>query len=161
MGLAELEQELERLHRASFSWSLACCRYEVAEAEDVLHESYLKVMDGRARFDGHSSFKTWLFAVIRRTASERRRRAWLQPLRWFEPRAAEAPDVDLERAQRRGRVRAALVRLAARQREVLELVFFHELTVEQASAVMGVTVGTARVHYDRAKRRLLEEVGDE
>jgi RNA polymerase sigma factor (sigma-70 family) len=52
-------------------------------------------------------------------------------------------------------VRQALGRLAVRQREVLDLVFFHGLTIEEAAQVMGVALGTARVHYQRGKRRLL------
>ena len=66
--------ELERLHGASFGWAMSCCGHRREEAEDVLQTSYLKVLDGSARFAGGASFKTFLFAVIRRTAAERRRR---------------------------------------------------------------------------------------
>jgi RNA polymerase sigma factor (sigma-70 family) len=158
VGDVALERQLEVLHPASFSWALSCCRYQASEARDVLQESYLKVLDGRARFGGRAQFKTWLFSVIRRTAADRRRRAWIDPTRWFEPRDPPTPDADAERAQRRERVRQALTRLATRQREVLELVFYQDLTVEEAASAMGVTVGTARVHYDRAKKRVLQEL---
>src|SRR5438105_911030 len=66
--------QLGALHPDSFGWALACCRRERTEAEDVLQMVYLQVLDGRARFDGRSSFKTWLFSVIRRTAAGERRR---------------------------------------------------------------------------------------
>ncbi len=55
-------------------------------------------------------------------------------------------------------MQAALGALAARQREVLDLVFFHDMTIEEAARVMGVGLGTARVHYHRGKRRLAEKL---
>src|SRR6266851_1394140 len=68
-----LEQELRSLHSASFAWAVACCGYRRDEAEDVLQSVYLKMIEGRAHFHGKSSFKTWLFGVIRLTAKEKHR----------------------------------------------------------------------------------------
>jgi DNA-directed RNA polymerase specialized sigma24 family protein len=67
---------------------MRCCQGERAEAEDVLHLAYCKVLDGRARFEQRSSFKTWLFGVINRTAREQARWRWMQLARlerWFWP----------------------------------------------------------------------------
>ena len=69
----DLRDELARVHPQAYAWAVRCCRDGRAEAEDVLHEAYVRVLDGRARFDGGSAFRTWLFAVIRRTAAARRR----------------------------------------------------------------------------------------
>jgi RNA polymerase sigma-70 factor (ECF subfamily) len=161
MERATFEREIEALHAASFAWALACCRYRRQEAEDVLQETYLKVIDDRARFDGRSSLKTWLFSVIRRTAADRARRAWMRGLllaRWFTPEPpAAAPGTEGD--ERAARAVEALRTLPRRQREVLELVFYQDLTVEQAARTMGVAVGTARIHYHRGKKRLLEVVG--
>ena len=44
--------------------------------------------------------------------------------------------------------------LTDKQREVLHLVFYQDLSVREAAEVMQVTVGTARVHYDRGKKKL-------
>src|ERR671926_1848785 len=80
MDRAELERELERLHAASFGWALGCCGRDRDEAEEVLQTVYVKVLDGGATFDGRSSLKTWLFAVIRRTALAHRRTRWIRGL---------------------------------------------------------------------------------
>lgn len=128
-----------------------------------MQTTYLKIMDGRARFDGRSSLKTWLFSVIRMTALENRRKKWVRSgllSQWFEQdQALSEPPADtaqgtVERNEDRDLVLQALARLPARQREVLELVFYHDLTIAEASEAMKVSLGTARVHYDRGKKEL-------
>ena len=59
MTREDLTQEIERLHPASFSWALSCCRRDREEAEEVVQASYLKLLSGQARFAGRSSFKTF------------------------------------------------------------------------------------------------------
>ncbi len=159
-----LEGEIERLYPASYSWALSCCRFRRQEAEDVLQSAYLKVLDGRARYDGRSSVRTWLFGVIRKTALDARRRRWLEALGLVRlnhangvPPQAVASDEQAGDDQRRARILRALAGLSARQREVLDLVFYHGMTVAEAAEVMGVSLGAARVHYDRGKRRLGRE----
>src|SRR2546428_10760806 len=77
MTSKQLEDELERLHPASFAWALGCCRRNREEAEEVLQSSYVKVLEGKARFDGHLSFRTFLLCVIRTTAAQSPPRAFL------------------------------------------------------------------------------------
>jgi RNA polymerase sigma-70 factor (ECF subfamily) len=159
----DLAAELERLHPASFSWALSCCRYSREEAEEVLQASYLKLLEGTARFAGRSSFKTFLFGVIRRTAAERRRRTAFQALflrRWADD-PGSAPIAERATPEPVERLDAALARLPRRQREVIELRLQHELTIEEAAAAMAISVGSARVHYARAKDRLRRLLAEE
>ncbi len=168
MERAQLDSELEDLHAASFGWALACCGRDREEAEEVLQSAYLKVFAGKARFDGRSTFRTWLFGVIRLTAAEERRRNIVRRFRAAVRAAAYAaiapsdpgpdPNTALENAQRQERLLSALGELASRQREVLQLVFYHDMTIEDAAAVMSVSLGTARTHYERGKARLLEKL---
>ena len=161
METEELRTLLEQHHASCFGWALGCCRRDPAEAEDVLQIVYLKVLDGKARFNGTASFKTWLFAVIRNTASDQRRKNVLRGLTML--RAAERgatairterPDDSAYRAEIQGMFQRALARLPRRQREALELVFYHELSLQEAATVMGVSLGSARTHYERGKKRL-------
>ncbi len=154
------EGELERLHPASFSWAMACCGRNREEAEDVLQIAYLRVLDGRARFEGRSSFKTFFFGVIRRTAAEQRRRRRLFQWTGLSRVAATgesrepSPEEVAAGSEEASRLRRALAKLARRQREVLDLVFGHELTLEEAAGVLGISIGSARTHYHRGKSRL-------
>jgi len=118
---SEIERCLEQLHAESFGWALACCHRDYDDAEEVLQIAYLKILEGKAVFDGRSTFKTWLFAVIRFTAWERFR--WKNARRritaFFTP--TESADERIERNETAARLVRALATLATRQREVLEL----------------------------------------
>lgn len=167
MNRAELEQDLEALHPASFAWALGCCDRDRDDAEEVLQTVYVQIFDGKARFDGRSSLKTWLFAVIRRTAVRHRRTRWLRGLLFRSDFAGEVADESesserrLVRRERAAALVRALARLACRQREVLDLVFYHDMTIEQAGATLGISVGSARVHYERGKKRLHALLGED
>ena len=166
----ELRAQLEALHPESFGWALACSDGDPGRAESVLQRSYLKVLEGggAASFAGRSSFKTWFFGVVRNTAREDRRRAIWRKLRLLPQEAADAvvssrnpsflnPAEDtLFESELREQFRRMLAELPRRQREVLHLVFYQELTIEEAAAAMSVGVGSARTHYERGKKRLKE-----
>jgi RNA polymerase sigma-70 factor (ECF subfamily) len=163
MDAHELQGELERLHAASFGWALWCCNQKLEEAAEVLQMTYMKVLEGRARFDGKSSFRTWLFGVVRYTAREYRRQAWLRAtlaMNWLALRPSQKSDPGPESAvchSESSRIlRQAVDRLPQRQRQVLHLVFYQEMTVEEAGKVLGIALGTARQHFERGKSRLRE-----
>ena len=166
MDDVELRVQLERVHADCFGWAMSCCGRNRDDAEEVLQTVYLAVLDGRARYDARSSFRTWIFGVIRRTAASERRKAWLRGVvveREAGLVAANpfvAPDAQVERESRRDGLSHALAQLSARQREVLQLVFYHDLTVEEAASAMGVSLGSARTHYARGKAKLAEMLGD-
>ena len=154
--MEELESLLESLHPASFGWALACMAREPSEAADVLQLAYLKVLGGAVRFERRSAFKSWLFGVIRVTALEQRRLRWLRhrhaPTDTVDAVApASEPTIDRETAEALSRAMGAL---SARQREVLHLTFYEGLTISEAAGVMNVSLGTARLHYERGKAAL-------
>jgi RNA polymerase sigma-70 factor (ECF subfamily) len=161
MNRDELEAELARLHPDAFAWALRCWSGRREEAGDALHAAYERILDGRARFDGHSGFRTWLFGVIRRTTQEERRKGWLRLARlqrWLDRRGGDDDDPPdpggLMAGEAVAHLQSALSELSKRQREILHLVFYQELSVQEAAAVLGMRVGTARTHYERGKTRL-------
>jgi RNA polymerase sigma factor (sigma-70 family) len=154
--------ELAALHTASWGWALACAGRDPDRAHDVLQQAYWKVLSGRAQWGGQSTFRTWFFGVIRLTATEQSR--------WFAPRveppetdvpaSAPLPDSAAARTERARLLSLALARIAPRQREVLHLVFYEDMTIAEAAIVMGVSLGTARQHYERGKKALGALLGE-
>lgn len=168
MDRSELAQELERLHQESWDWALACCARDQELADEALQTAYLRILSGRAKFGGRSTLKTWVFGVIRLAALEeaRRGRARLRMTDGVDAAvnvadAKPGADVLAERSERKAALLAALSTLSPRQREVLLLVFYHDMTIEEAAGVMSVSLGAARSHYDRGKKAVAQRLGRE
>ncbi len=159
-----LEHKLQQHHQASYGWAVACCRYDYEQGAEVLQTAYLKILEGRAVFNGRSSFKTWLFSVIRNTARDQLRKEQirsvvLSTLR-LEPVTYPDPDEEMSRSLEVDRLVAALSSLSKRQQEVLHLVFYQDLTIQEAGHVLGISPGSAARHYARGKAILRDKLAD-
>ena len=132
-----------------------------------MQTSYLKIVDGRARYAGASEFRTFLFGVIRHTASEDRRRRAMRAVASFGFFNREHDDhveatglTPIIRDETSRELIAALGQLSVRQRDVLHLVFYQELTIAAAAEILGISVGSARAHYERGKARIRRILGE-
>jgi RNA polymerase sigma-70 factor (ECF subfamily) len=72
----------------------------------------------------------------------------------FEPLEETHPVATSPDWRMPAQMRTALEQLPKRQNEIAVLVFHQDMTLEEAAEVMGVSLGTARQHYDRAKQKL-------
>lgn len=148
---------LEALHEEVFSWALTRCDYNHSVAEDLVQQAYVELLTGKARYKQRSSLKTFVFGVVQNLSRSRYRRMASRMrlvtamVEEAEPVVASSEDVDANRT-----LWNAVQNLPQRQRDIIELVFCRDMTIEAASTVMGVTKGTGRVHYDRAKKALRE-----
>ncbi len=151
---------LEAIHGQVFGWALSRCNYEQAVAEDLVQQAYVELLTGKARFDGESSLKTFVFSVVQNLARGRYRRQATRMRLLGKAR----PEMDValpEEPAEHDDLWRAVRALPDRQRDIVELVFCRDLTVAEASRVMGVSTGTGRVHYDRAKKALREKLRDD
>jgi RNA polymerase sigma-70 factor (ECF subfamily) len=154
-ALSDLRQDLARLHGEAWAWAVSCCRGDRQRAHDVLHDAYVQILVGRAAFEARSTFKTWVFGVIRVVAmAARRRRLVLDFV--FEPIGPRAESVAAPEMPRSAppRLVRAIAALPRRQSEIVTLVYAHDMTIEEAAAVMNVSLGAARQHHARAKQKL-------
>ena len=143
-----------------------------AEAEDVAQDTWLGVLRGLHRFEGRSSFRTWLFAILgnraRTTAYQERRNApAIDPDRfnrdggWIDPPQPWTDDVDsrLDAAALAPHVHAAIESLPAAQKQVIVLRDVQGLEAAEVCKVLRISEGNQRVllHRGRAKVRTAVE----
>jgi len=149
MEKPQLENLLKDLHQEAFHWSRQCCSFDDDLAKDVLQQVYLKILEGKANYQEKSQLKTWLFSVIRFTASE-----WRKKDQNVYPMEVDFDTAEMEVEVQTESHEALIQMLPERQKEVLLLVFYHNLTLEKAAEVMGISIGSVRTHYDRGKTNL-------
>jgi RNA polymerase sigma-70 factor (ECF subfamily) len=137
-----------------------------AVSEEILQDTMLAAWRGAGSFRGDSSVRSWLIAIARRQARDRRRRHRMhtvgdQALNG-QPSGTPGPEhVALDRAEV-AEVAAAIRQLAPAHREVLGLVFGAGLSLREAAGVLGVPVGTVKSRMGAARTALsrrLDEKG--
>ena len=127
-------------------------------AEEILQDTLVAVWRSARTYGGRSSVKTWLFGVARRQAQNTLRRRVPVFAGEGELDVVPAPDPGPEEALLRGSHREELAQrigsLSPLHREVLALIFFHELTYEETAEILEVPVGTVKSRLSNAKRSL-------
>ena len=158
------QDDLRALHEGAWRWTLSLVS-DPQLAEDVLQEVYTMIVDGRARFDGRSTLKTWLYSVIRNTGRKEIRKkqrrilgeASLASELNTEDESTLYPNENghgIDQAQRTRLITRAINNLPQRQREILELVVHREFTLNECATILGISLGSVRTHYHRGKDAL-------
>lgn len=154
-----------------------------AIAEEVAQDAWCAVVTGIERFEGRSSFKTWLFSIVvnkARTRAERERRttpfsslaspdedgapvpvedrfapdgAWFVPPRGWDQPERRAISLEL-----REDLRMALQELPERQRLVVALRDVEGLDSAEVCEMLGLSAGNERVLLHRGRTRLRAEL---
>ena len=128
--------------------------------EDVVSEVFLEVWRRPDGFRGKSQVSTWLFAIARNKA--------LQALR---PRSEEQlddgaaaaivdtandPETAVHQNSRRAIIQRCLLQLPPAQREIVDLVYYHEKSVAEVAQIVGVPAGTVKTRMFHARSRMAE-----
>jgi len=148
-----------RHHVKIYRFALRLLRDEMA-AEDVVSEVFIDVWRGAARFEGRSEASTWLLATARNKAFSALRRRKEDPL--DEDAAAEIadeqddPEVAMQKKTKSERLRDCLRRLSPEHREVIDLVYYHDKSIEEVARIVGAPEGTVKTRMFHARKRLAE-----
>ncbi len=152
-----LEDIYSRFGRTLFRYLLTLVPDQQV-AEELLQDTLVAAWRSAGSFQGRSSVRTWLFGIARRQAHNTLRQrlpsladeSELGGLAAADPEPEDAVLIDA----RREALAAHIERLAPLHREVLALIFFHELSYEEAAQVLEVPVGTVKSRLSNAKRAL-------
>jgi RNA polymerase sigma-70 factor (ECF subfamily) len=166
MLVAQYEQPMLRLAESMI--------FNRAVAEEIVQDTWIGVVRGIDRFEGRSSFKTWLFSILlnrARSAGAHEHSATsidtlhaVDPIRfdadghWADPLDAwdEESDDRLDAASLLPALKSALDDLPPRQRQVVLLRDVEGLSCDDACLVLGISVGNQRILLHRGRTRLRE-----
>jgi len=131
-----------------------------AVAEDLISEVFLDVWRQADRFEGRSAVSTWLLAIARFKALSLMRR---KPDEELDEETAGAiedrsddPEVAVQKKDKSVALRKCLAVLSPEHREVIDLVYYHEKTVQEVAEIVGIPEATVKTRMFYARKRLSE-----
>ena len=131
-----------------------------ATAEDLVSEVFFDVWRQATRFEGRSQVSTWLMAIARNKAlSALRRKAGEEldeEVAEFIEDPSDTPEVSMQNRQRSEILQSCLKQLSAAHREIIDLVYYHEKSIEEVSEIIGVPQNTVKTRMFYARKRLGE-----
>lgn len=137
------------------------------DALDIRQQAYLNVCRSIERFNGRSSFRTWVLRIVinlcrdhaRRGGADRRRVDGLAGQIPLQP-TIESPGAQCDHHEQATRVADAVVALPAVQREVLVLRHYHDMSLTAAAEVLEIPLSTAASRLTAAMGRLREMLAE-
>ena len=129
---------------------------DAEKARDATQETALRFLKSLPDFRGESQLRTWSLGIALNVAREMRREKKFEPDEHLAAvrSAANSPADETEGIEQQQKLRALLKDLPERQREVLLLRFFEELSTEETATAMKCATGTVKATLHQALRAL-------
>jgi RNA polymerase sigma-70 factor (ECF subfamily) len=131
-----------------------------ATAEDLISEVFLDVWRQAGKFEGRSAVSTWMLSIARFKALSALRR---KPEQELDEETAEQiedhadnPETALAKKDKAAVLRQALSKLSADHREIVDLVYYHEKSVEEVAEIVGIPEATVKTRMFYARKKLSE-----
>lgn len=148
-----------RHHVRVYRFGLRLVRNEQT-AEDLISEVFLDVWRQAGKFEGRSAVSTWLLAITRfKALSALRRRKDFE----LDDEAANAiedssdnPETAAQKKDTSAALRECLAGLSADHREIVDLVYYHEKSVEEVAEIVGIPENTVKTRLFYARKKLAE-----
>jgi len=156
-GRREAFDELFKRHQRSIYFLALRYLGNEEDAMEITQQAFVRAFNAAPRFEGRSSFKTWLYRItvnLCKNHLTRSPKAHEVPFEDFEDHLAADPDTLPDQEGRRSLVREAMEGLPERQRQVVMLRVYEELSFKEIAKVLGCSAGSAKVNYHYAVRGL-------
>ena|ERR1700693_1308178 len=129
-------------------------------AEDIVSEVFLDVWRHAGQFEGRSQVATWMLSIARfKALSDRRRRhdAQLDELVAESiPDDSDTPETAALKTDRSTQLRLCLKQLSREHREIIDLVYYHEKSIEEVAKIVHVPINTVKTRMFYARKRLAQ-----
>lgn len=148
-----------RHHLRVYRFLLRIVRNETA-AEDLVSDVFVDVWQQAPRFEERAAVTTWLLSIARFKALSSLRRRREDAL--DDEQAAEieddsdTPEVTALKSSKADAMRQCIAKLSRDHAEVIQLVYYHEQSVEEVSSVLGIPEATVKTRMFYARKRLSE-----
>lgn len=160
-GKAAMHIFYSRHHTRVYRFILRMVR-DTTIAEDLVSQVFLDVWRTASQFEGRSQVSTWLLSIARfKALSARRRRTHAELNEVIEATVADSADnaeVALEKKHEGEMLRAALTKLSPEHREIIDLVYYHENSVDDAADILSIPRATVKTRMFYARKKLAELV---
>jgi RNA polymerase sigma-70 factor (ECF subfamily) len=140
-----------------YRFVLRLIRDETA-TEDVVSEVFIDLWRNPPAFEGRSEVTTWLLAIARNKSwslLRKKKDGDEDALAGIEDESDD-PEIAAQKKSKGELLRTCLERLSAEHREVIDLVYYHDKTIEEVAAIVGVPEGTVKTRMFHARKRLSE-----
>lgn len=131
-----------------------------------MSEVFFEVWQHAGKFEGRSSASTWMLAIARNRALSGLRRRQDAELTDEAAGAiedpADDPEQEIQKKDKGEAMRECLTKLSPEHREVIDLVYYHEKSIEEISRIVGIPENTVKTRMFYARKRLgeiLKEAG--
>ena len=129
-------------------------------AEDLVSEVFLDVWRQAEGFESKSQVSTWLLSIARfkaLTALRQRRHEDIDQDDVLEiADEADTPEASLDRSNTSAILRACVAKLSPAHREIINLVYYHEKSVEEAGEIIGIPQSTVKTRMFYARKQLAD-----
>jgi RNA polymerase sigma-70 factor (ECF subfamily) len=131
-----------------------------ATAEELVTEVFLDVWRNAARFEGRAQVATWILGIARFKALSALRRRTLEEIddevvEAIED-AADTPEAAFQKTERSAILQDCLKQLSPAHREVVDLIYYHEQSIDEVARITGIPENTVKTRVFHARKKLAE-----